>query len=72
MEKSGTGGVSNFDTSDMQELYGIPEGKNCQINQVLYNLSRRGIGVGSIALVQIYGTSNYGLFSDRARPFVGK
>ena len=36
-------GVSNFDTSDMQELYGIPEGKNCQINQVLYNLSRRGI-----------------------------
>ena len=36
-------GVSNFDTRDMQELYGIPEGKNCQINQVLYNLSRRGI-----------------------------
>ena len=36
-------GVSNFDTSDMQELYRIPEGKNCQINQVLYNLSRRGI-----------------------------
>ena len=36
-------GVSNFDTSDMRELYGIPEGKNCQINQVLYNLSRRGI-----------------------------
>ena len=36
-------GVSNFDTSDMQELYAIPDGKNCQINQVLYNLSRRGI-----------------------------
>ena len=36
-------GVSNFDTSDMQKLYGIPEGENCQINQVLYNLSRRGI-----------------------------
>jgi len=36
-------GVSNFDTNDMQELYGIPDGKNCQINQVLYNLSRRGI-----------------------------
>ena len=30
-------GVSNFDTSDMQELYGIPEGENCQINQVLEN-----------------------------------
>ena len=36
-------GVSNFDTSDMQEVYSIPEGENCQINQVLYNLSRRGI-----------------------------
>ena len=36
-------GVSNFDISDMQELYGIPEGKSCQINQVLYNLIRRGI-----------------------------
>jgi len=36
-------GVSNFDANDMQELYGIPDGKNCQINQVLYNLSRRGI-----------------------------
>ena len=36
-------GVSNFDTSDMQELYRIPESKNCQINQVLYNLSRRDI-----------------------------
>lgn len=36
-------GVSNFDLNDMQELYKLPAGKNCQINQVLYNLSRRGI-----------------------------
>ena len=36
-------GVSNFDTNDMKELYKLPTGKNCQINQVLYNLSRRGI-----------------------------
>ena len=36
-------GVSNFDMNDMQELYKLPAGKNCQINQVLYNLSRRGI-----------------------------
>lgn len=36
-------GVSNFDINDMQELYKLPAGKNCQINQVLYNLSRRGI-----------------------------
>ena len=32
-------GVSNFDMNDMQELYKLPAGKNCQINQVLYNLS---------------------------------
>ncbi|MBB6011478.1 diketogulonate reductase-like aldo/keto reductase [Aquamicrobium lusatiense] len=36
-------GVSNFDTSDMEELFGLPSGANCQANQVLYNLSRRGI-----------------------------
>jgi diketogulonate reductase-like aldo/keto reductase len=36
-------GVSNFDLSDMQELFGLPGGKACATNQVLYNLSRRGI-----------------------------
>ncbi|MBP1846681.1 diketogulonate reductase-like aldo/keto reductase [Rhizobium petrolearium] len=36
-------GVSNFDLSDMEELMAVPEGKNCAANQVLYNLSRRGI-----------------------------
>ena len=36
-------GVSNFDVSDMEELMAIPEGSLCQTNQVLYNLSRRGI-----------------------------
>lgn len=36
-------GVSNFDLSDMEELMELPEGKNCAANQVLYNLSRRGI-----------------------------
>jgi len=35
-------GVSNFDTSDMEELFAIPEGRNCVTNQVLYNVSRRG------------------------------
>jgi diketogulonate reductase-like aldo/keto reductase len=35
-------GVSNFDADDMQELAALPAGKNCQTNQVLYNLSRRG------------------------------
>lgn len=35
-------GVSNFDTEEMQELVGLPSGRNVQTNQVLYNLSRRG------------------------------
>lgn len=35
-------GVSNFDTDDMDELFGLPEGRDCQTNQVLYNLTRRG------------------------------
>jgi diketogulonate reductase-like aldo/keto reductase len=35
-------GVSNFDQSDMEELWSLG-GKACAANQVLYNLSRRGI-----------------------------
>jgi len=36
-------GVSNFDLDDMQELTGLPGGDACVTNQVLYNLTRRGI-----------------------------
>ncbi len=36
-------GVSNFDVEDMEELMEVPDGGNCAANQVLYNLSRRGI-----------------------------
>ncbi|KRB26068.1 MULTISPECIES: aldo/keto reductase [Mesorhizobium] len=36
-------GVSNFDTEDMEELAGLPDGGNVQTNQVLYNLVRRGL-----------------------------
>nr|WP_250810525.1 aldo/keto reductase [Neorhizobium tomejilense] len=39
----GAWGVSNFDLDDMQELMKVPDGGNCAANQVLYNLSRRGI-----------------------------
>ena len=35
-------GVSNFDTDDMEELTLSAQGSNCQTNQVLYNLARRG------------------------------
>lgn len=40
--KIGDWGVSNFDVDDMEELFAVPDGKNCAANQVLYNLSRRG------------------------------
>jgi len=36
-------GVSNFDVADMQELATVTNGTNVATNQVLYNLSRRGI-----------------------------
>jgi diketogulonate reductase-like aldo/keto reductase len=36
-------GVSNFDTDDMEELFALPGGDKCAANQVLYNLTRRGI-----------------------------
>jgi diketogulonate reductase-like aldo/keto reductase len=35
-------GVSNFDTGEMEELTGVPGGDACAVNQILYNLSRRG------------------------------
>jgi diketogulonate reductase-like aldo/keto reductase len=36
-------GVSNFDVSDMKELIGLPGGAAVGTDQVLYNLTRRGI-----------------------------
>ena len=36
-------GVSNFDIDDMQELWQLPEGQNCVVNEDLYNLETRGI-----------------------------
>ncbi len=36
-------GVSNLDLGEMQRLAAVPGGKACATNQLLYNLSRRGI-----------------------------
>lgn len=36
-------GVSNLDLDDMRELAAVPGGSACAANQLLYNLSRRGI-----------------------------
>src|SRR5665811_1005023 len=36
-------GVSNFNVSDMEDLFRIPHGDRCATNQVLYNVGTRGI-----------------------------
>ena len=36
-------GVSNLDLADMEELWELPGGQGVQTNQLLYNLTRRGI-----------------------------
>ena len=36
-------GVSNFDTADMEELFRLPGGKDCFVNEDLYNLEQRGV-----------------------------
>ena len=41
--KIGAWGVSNFDMDDMRELVGLEAGKAVAANQVLFNLTRRGI-----------------------------
>ena len=41
--KIGYWGVSNLDTDDMNELLGVRDGTKCAVDQVLYNLSDRGI-----------------------------
>lgn len=50
-------GVSNFDTDDMEELFSIPESKNCAANQVLYNLSRRGPEFDLLPWCQSHGVA---------------
>lgn len=41
--KIGAWGVSNFDSVGMKQVSALPGGENCAANQVLYNLSTRGI-----------------------------
>lgn len=36
-------GVSNFDTEDMEELFSLPGGSGCAVDQVLYHAAARGI-----------------------------
>ena len=36
-------GVSNFDVCDMEDLWRVSDGRNCCVNQILYNLGSRGV-----------------------------
>ena len=36
-------GVSNFDVSDMEELFGVESGSECFANEDLYNIEKRGV-----------------------------
>jgi aldehyde reductase len=38
-------GVSNLDQNDLQELWPLPHGRKIATNQLLYNLTRRGIEI---------------------------
>ncbi|MGI6117210.1 MAG: aldo/keto reductase [Bilifractor sp.] len=71
-------GVSNFDTDDMEELWSVPGGRNCQVNQVLYHVGSRGIEYDLIPWMRAHqvalmaycplaqaGTLSPGLFHNR-------
>ena len=57
-------GVSNFDTGDMDELAAIPGGANVQADQVLYNLSSRGIEFDLLPR-SAAGAPGHGIFAGR-------
>jgi diketogulonate reductase-like aldo/keto reductase len=48
-------GVSNLDLSDMQELWQVPGGNHVAANQLLYNLTRRGIEWDLLPWLQEHG-----------------
>ncbi|MCV3764530.1 aldo/keto reductase [Rhizobium sp. TRM95796] len=55
--KIGAWGVSNFDTDDMRELMEVENGENCLVNQILYNLCRRGPEVDLIPYCRDQGVA---------------
>ena len=57
-------GVSNFDVADLDELFRIVE-VDPQTDQVLYNLTHRGIEWDSVALVPQPQDADHGVFAGR-------
>ena len=50
-------GVSNLDTADMEELWQVPGGKNCAVNQVLYHMGARGIDYSLLPWMRTHGVA---------------
>ena len=50
-------GVSNFDTDDMEDLWRVPGGQNCQVNQVLYHPGSRGIEFDLLPWMRDHGVA---------------
>ena len=50
-------GVSNFDIDDMEELWAVPGGCNCQVNQVLYHAGSRGIEFSLLPWMRKHGVA---------------
>jgi diketogulonate reductase-like aldo/keto reductase len=48
-------GVSNFDTEDMDEAWGLPHGREIATNQILYNLSRRAVEHDLLPWLEVNG-----------------
>ena len=48
-------GVSNFDVEDMEELFRLPQGNRCQVNQVLYHLGDRGVEFSLLPWMKAHG-----------------
>ena len=50
-------GVSNFDIDDMEELWLVPGGRNCLVNQVLYHTGSRGIEYSLLPWMRKHGVA---------------
>ena len=51
----GRWGVSNFDTADLQELFALPGGAACAVNQVYYSLGERGAAFSLLPWQRAHG-----------------
>lgn len=48
-------GVSNFDIEDMKELWSVPGGDRCAVNQVLYHIASRGVEYSLLPWMKEHG-----------------